>query len=161
MAFTESNIKAVADISSISRALIPAAESNYPNFDQSNKVEVYIPNDLTEKEHELLKTLYLSEDDINTLETETRQQTESTRWKDERKYRFTASNFHLISRRQRNHDTLANNLLNPKDVNSRNFEHGRRYEPIALMQYEKFMYNSTHLSMFYRVDSLLIKSTQS
>ena len=141
VAFTESNFKAVADISSVPRALFPTGATTYPNFTQSDNAEMVVPHDSSPNECELLDKLYLNKDEINVLEKETREQTQSTRWKDERKLRFTASNFQLISKRQRNHDTLAANLMNPKNISSRNFEHGRRYEPIALMAYEKFMHN--------------------
>lgn len=98
--FTESNFKAVADISSVPRALLPTVHTNYPNFDQSNKAEMDVPNDLTENGRKLLERLHLSQEDINKLEKETQEQSESTRWKDERRHRFTTSNFHMISRRQ-------------------------------------------------------------
>ena len=59
--------------------------------------------------------------------------------KDERKFRFTASNFGLICGRKRNHETLVKNLLNPKHFTSRHTNHGLKYEPIALEQYQKYM----------------------
>ena len=59
--------------------------------------------------------------------------------KDERKFRFTASNFGLICGRKRNHETLVKNLLNPKHFTSRYTNHGLKYEPIALEQYQKYM----------------------
>ena len=55
----------------------------------------------------------MNEDDINELEHATRDQAKSEKWKSERKYRFTASKFHLIAHRQRNHETFANNLMPP------------------------------------------------
>jgi len=60
-------------------------------------------------------------------------------WKKERKYRFTASRFQLISERQRNHDKFAAQLINPKPFSSRHVEHGLKYEPIALREYKKIM----------------------
>ena len=55
----------------------------------------------------------MDEDDINELENATRDQAKSEKWKSERKYRFTASKFHLIAHRQRNHETFAINTLMP------------------------------------------------
>ena len=75
------------------------------------------------------------------IETETRQQAECEKWKEERKFRFTASQFQLISKRQRNHEGFAETLMNPKPVSSKYLEHGKKYEPVALMEYEKFMFS--------------------
>ena len=46
----------------------------------------------------------------------------------------------LISKRQRNHDKFAMDLINPKALTSRYVEHGTKYEPIALQEYEKIMF---------------------
>lgn len=77
------------------------------------------------------------------IESATREQSNSERWKNERKYRFTASRFQLISKTQRNHDKFAAELINPKPFSSRNVEHGLKYEPIALREYEKIMKNKS------------------
>ena len=77
---------------------------------------------------------------INKIEEATRGQTLSEQWKKERKFRFSASKFDLISKRQRNHDKFAMDLINPKAFTSRYVEHGIKYEPIALQEYEKIMF---------------------
>ena len=56
----------------------------------------------------------LDEDEINALKAATRDQVNSELWRSERKYRFTESNFHLISHRQRNNKSFAKTLINPK-----------------------------------------------
>ena len=38
-----------------------------------------------------------------------------------------------------NHETLIKNLINPKSFSSRYTNHGLKYEPIALEQYQKYM----------------------
>ena len=68
-----------------------------------------------------------------------RDQANSELWRSERKYRFTASNFHLISHRQRNHETFAYTLMNPKPFTSRHTRHGIKYEPEAVHAYMKYM----------------------
>lgn len=68
-----------------------------------------------------------------------RDQALSERWKKERKFRFTASKFDLIVKRQRNHEKFAADMINPKPFTSRYVEHGLKHEPIALEQYEKVM----------------------
>ena len=57
-------------------------------------------------------------------------------------YRLTASNFGLIIKRKRNHDSLAKNLLNPKPFHSKYTAHGNKYESesTALQQYQKYMH---------------------
>lgn len=85
-----------------------------------------LPDNLSENDNKLIQSLKLEENELNDLETQTRKQAECTKWKDERKFRFTASQFHLISRRQRNHDTFAEQLINPKSVTSKQLEHGKK-----------------------------------
>ena len=41
------------------------------------------------------------------------------RWKEERKFRFTDLRFHLISRRERNHDNFAKEMMHPNEFVSR------------------------------------------
>lgn len=76
---------------------------------------------------------------INNIEEAMRDQALSERWKKERKFRFTASKFDLIVKRQRNHEKFAGDMINPKPFTSRYVEHGLKHEPIALEQYEKVM----------------------
>lgn len=139
---TESNFKAHANIDAVQRLHNPNSEElTYPRFplrDLDDDLE--IPDGVSDLGRQFLTSLQLDENEINTIEHGTRQQASSEKWKSERKYRFTSSQFHLISKRQRNHETFANNLLNPKDINSKYLEHGKKYEPVALLEYEKYMY---------------------
>ena len=57
----------------------------------------------------------------------------------ERKLRFTASNFGKIVRCQRNHEKFVQDLLAQKPISTAALEHGKKYEPVALKEYEKFM----------------------
>ena len=98
-----------------------------------------IPDNLNDAKKALLRTLEVHENSINSIESATREQSNSDRWKNEQKYRFTASRFHLISKRQRNHDKFAAELINPKPFSSRHVGHGLKYEPIALREYEQIM----------------------
>lgn len=45
-------------------------------------------------------------------------------------------------KRQRHHETLVDNLLHPKLFSSRYTAHGNRYEPVALMEYQKYMFST-------------------
>lgn len=100
-----------------------------------------LPDNLSEEERRLLHILQLEEDKINDVEKETRKQADSQQWKEERKFRFSASNFHLISKRQRNHDNFAETLINPKPVSSKYRQRGLKFEPIAPVECKRFMYN--------------------
>lgn len=58
-------------------------------------------HDLSNEKMHFVRKLNLNEDDINEVEHTTRDQAKSETWKSARKYRFTASKFHLIAHRQR------------------------------------------------------------
>ena len=117
----------------------PPTELTYPRFPLSAMDTFDIPDNLDDAEKALIQTLEVDENSINSIESATREQSNSECWKNERKYRFTASRFQLISKRQRNHDKFAAELIHPKSFSSRHVEHGLKYEPIALREYEKVM----------------------
>lgn len=52
--------------------------------------------ELPDAENEFVKNFNLDEDEINALGAATRDQANRELWRSELKYRFTASNFHLI-----------------------------------------------------------------
>lgn len=114
--------------------------TEFPRFplNQSNE-QFEIPAGISGDERSLLEKLQADDDKVNEIERKTRGQSNCQEWKDERKFRFTASNFGLICGRKRNHETLVKNLLNPKHFTSRYTNHGLKYEPIALEQYQKYM----------------------
>ena len=98
-----------------------------------------LPGNLTDQEIQLIDLLRVAEEKLNAIERETRQKAECNKSKEEWSLRFTASKFHLISKRQRNNENFAGTLLNPKPVSSKYLERGKKYESVALMEYEKFM----------------------
>ena len=89
-----------------------------------------IPDNLCENNQTPLQSLTLDEDEINEPETSTRKQAECSKSNEERKSRFTASCYHLISKQQRNHATFAEQLMNPAPVSSKYLEHGQTFEPL-------------------------------
>ena len=99
------------------------------------------PRELSSEEAALLSHLSVDEDKVNTIEATSREQSESEIWKKERTYRFTASSFQLIAKRQRNHESFAQSIMHPKPFTSKYVAHGMKYEPVALREYEKFMFN--------------------
>ncbi|CAH3146894.1 unnamed protein product [Pocillopora meandrina] len=98
------------------------------------------PNDLSSNQEALLDHLIVDEAKLNTIEKKTSEQAASQEWQAERKFRYTASNFHTIVKRQRNHNTLVNNLLHPKPFTTKQTAHGKIYEPVALREYEKICF---------------------
>ena len=78
---------------------------------------------------------------MKALEGATKDQASSELWRSQRRFRFTASNFYLISHRQRNHQNFANTLIHPKAFTSRHTSHGIKYEPEAIHAYMKHMNN--------------------
>jgi len=62
-------------------------------------------------------------------------------WKNDRRFRFQASNFGLISAKKRHHEKFVNSLLHPKPFKSRYTNHGIKYESVALEKYRKYMHS--------------------
>ena len=136
---TESNFDVDINIDAIPRNDSSAAELPvYPPFPLSDVGENET-KDLDGNKEELINALTCNENEIKTIEIETRGQANSDLWKSERKYRFTASNFHVISHRQRNHDTFAKAQMYPKEFRSAATSHGTKYEPVALHEYMRYM----------------------
>ena len=144
LSVTEDNFKVFCDTTSVTRLdpdnLNDLQITVFPRFplDQSNK-QFEISGDISGDEKSLLEKILVDDDKVNEIEIRTRGQSNCQEWKDERKFRFTASNFGLIRDRKRNHETLVKNLRNPKPFTSRYTNHGLKYEAIALEQYQKYM----------------------
>ena len=140
LSYTEANFPVYANISTFPRSHdINTGINNYPRFPLKNTHPRVYPDTLTGEQRTFLSSLEVDGDKLNKIEMETREQVGSERWREERRFRFTASRFHLISRRQRNHDTVAKQLINPEEFTSRHTAHGRKYEPTAIHEYQKFM----------------------
>ncbi|XP_066021691.1 uncharacterized protein [Pocillopora verrucosa] len=121
---TEDNFKVYCNISSVPR-VDPGHTHNipinaYPRFPLNTATEEFVmPDEIAAVEKALLEKLCVDEEKINDFETKTRGQSNCEEWKQERKFRFTASNFGLISARKRNHESFVNSLLHPKPFSSR------------------------------------------
>ena len=140
--FTESNFCAEADLTAVPRINVPLQNvDNYPRFPLSEEAEMVLPRALTDAEKSLIEHLTVDEDKIHVIESSTRDQANCPEWKQERKYRFTASSFQRIAKRQRNHPNFAQSLIHPKPFSSKYVAHGIKHEPVALQEYEKFMFN--------------------
>ena len=83
------------------------------------------PDDLSSIQEAILDHFIVDEAKLTTIEKKTSEQAASKEWQAERKFRYTASNFHTILKRQRNHDTLVNNLLHPKPFTAQQTAHGK------------------------------------
>ena len=95
-----------------------------------------------------MEQLWVKKDKLNDIEKKTRAQCKSAEWKCERMYTLTASDFGLIIKRKRNHDSLVKNLLNPRPFNSKYTVHDNRYASTALQQYQKYMHATRNLWNF-------------
>ena len=85
----------------------------------------------------LLHSCRLEENTILLLGSEkvqTQRQSNCVEWKNEQKFRFTGSNFGLISARKRHHECFIDNLLLPKPFTLWCTNRGMKYEPVALEQ---------------------------
>ena len=141
LAFTESNFQCISSFEGCQNVRCTATEfPAYPSFPlDENNASLVPPDNLTEKEQKLLESLSLDVPEANKLEEKTREQAGCVEWMQERKYRFTASNFGKISRRQRNHKKFVADLLAQKPISAAPLEHGKKYEPVALKEYEKYL----------------------
>ena len=91
-----------------------------------------LPFDLDAIETKLLNELRVNNLGANKIKVNTRGQHNCNAWVEERRYRFTASNFGKVSRRKRNHDKFCNDMLDAKPFTSASTDHGIKYEPLAL-----------------------------
>ena len=94
---------------------------------------------LDEPERALMSFLAVDETVINNTESSIRGQFQSQWWKEEGKFRLTASKFDLKVERRRNFETFATELINSKPFTSRYVECGIKNEPVAHEAYEKLM----------------------
>lgn len=140
--FTEANFQVFCNIDSVTRTVneVQVSLQEFPQFPCSNMIQPVWSSDV-ESEQKLLDHLTISKEQINEIERKTKAQAQSEEWKEERKFRITASNFGIVMKRQRNHDTLVETLINPKTFTSRFTSHGNKYEPIALLEYQKYMFS--------------------
>ena len=138
---TESNFSVCVDISSVPRKKNNNQLLATPCFPLRESEERVVQKPLSGLERKLYESLCIDEETVNTIEKETRDQSNSERWKLERKYCFTASKFHLISHRQCNHDKFAQDIMCPKTIQSRHTAHGIKYEPEAIDKYHKYMHS--------------------
>ena len=128
------------DISPVPQGRENNQQVTYPRFSLRDCGPPTVQNhQLTAAERNLYESLCTDEDIVNIIENETRDQSHSQRWKLERKYRFSASQFYLISRRQHSHDKFAQEIMCPKTFHSRNTGHETKFEPVAIDRYYKFM----------------------
>lgn len=148
LAFQESNFKVTSNLAPIQPA---SRSSNYkpsypslPLDDLNDDFVLDLPDDLDMLQNKLLDELKVTMLDANKIEENTRDQHGCNAWTEERRYRFTASNFGKVSRRKRNHEKFCNDMLDAKPFRSASTDHGIKYEAVALREYEKHMYRIGH-----------------
>ena len=140
LSFTGANFRVNINISSVPRIRILNEDIySYPCFPLKDFSTSTYPETVSPEEKTFLAFLEVDQNKINETELKTRDQADSEIWKEQRKFRFTASKFHVISKRVRNHETFANNIMNPKEFNNRHTLHGKRYEGTAIYEYQRFM----------------------
>ena len=114
--------------------------SAFPAFPLRHSEQYKNPDGLSRNQEAFLDHLIVHEAKLNNIEKTTREHAASQEWNAERKFRFIASKFHTIAKRKRNHASLVDNLLHPKPLTSKQTEHGKSYEPVALKEYGKYMF---------------------
>ena len=115
-------------------------EFTYPRFPLRASTYYLCPDNMDSADKALISSLLVDETLINDIESATRDQFQSQRWREERKFRLTSSKFDLIVKRKRNFEKFALERINPKQFTSRYVEHDIKNEPTALEAYEKLMF---------------------
>ena len=91
---TKSNFTATASIDCIPRLQAPNQEGlSFPCFPLRNIEKMAIPENVSQQEIQLIDTLRLYKDEVNSTEKETRTQAGCTKWRDERSCLQVSSNF--------------------------------------------------------------------
>lgn len=148
LAFQESNFKVTSNLARIqpgSRA--SNSKPSYPSLpldDLNDDFVLDLPDDLDLLQNKLLDELKVNMLDANKIEENTRDQHNCNAWTEQRRYRFTASNFGKVCRRKRNHEKFCNDMLDAKPFRSASTDHGIKYEAVALREYEKQMHIIGH-----------------
>ena len=156
LSHTESNFVVHCNVSAIPRANNNSLPLIYPQFPFKKFEEYALPENLSELERDLIDSFIVDENCINKTEKGTRDQCASEQWKSECKYRFTASKFQLISRRQRNHSSFAQDLMYPKPFQSRYTKHGTKYEPVSIDMYQKYMKSKEMLVYVFKCGFIIL-----
>ena len=109
---------------------------SYPSLPLQNVMENNFNCVLGHGESLMMEDLAMTETQAILIEEKTRLQSSTTLWHDARKNRITASKAHSVYRRQRNFDTLVQQLKK-KPVQTRAMREGLEDEPMAAQAYGK------------------------
>ena len=92
------------------------------------------------------KSNKVSEAEAEELEKETREQSNSFKWREERKWRLTASNFGQICKATESRDLalLCKTLYDPPLLNNAAVNHGKTYETVALKKFSEVSNRPVH-----------------
>ena len=113
--FQESNFKVTCNLAPIQPASRASnSKPSYPSLpldDLNDEFVLDLPDDLDILQNKLLDELKVIMPDAKKIEENTRDQHNCNAWTEERRYRFTASNFGKVSRRKRNHKKFCNDFV--------------------------------------------------
>ena len=122
----------------------------YPNMPMCPTKPPHIEATLvTKKGEEVLRMLTVNRDKSHAIEVETREQTESVKWWEERRLRITASKFgEVVTRKKQNCEKFVERLQCTTAIDAKklptSLKHGRDYEHIATRKYHKYMTMTGH-----------------
>ena len=151
MAPTEGNFKVTCNVDLSKQCnsnTVPI--TNYRSFPVSLYLPLFIVTQCTSEHQQFYDSLRISEQDANSLESETQSQRNNSRWWSERRPRLTASTFGDILSRKSVSNAFLKGLVGDGNTssNSRNLpeplKHGIEYESKALEQYENYLKHSGH-----------------
>ena len=104
------------------------------------------------------ESLSMSEEQIDKLEHETRNQRQSSTWFSARRYRLTSSLFGDILHRQNDTppDALVLKILKPCQFSSAATDWGIQHEPVAIAEYVKYQHKRGHSNLVVRPSGLFV-----
>lgn len=114
---------------------------------------LYTINNFKDKILEDLLLKNVSQEKIEQVEIQTRQQDKSPEWHKYRSCRATASLFYTITHARTGQKHILEKIMHPKDTNTKAITHGKIYEEITKIQYEsEFGINIQKCGLFINKD---------
>lgn len=130
LSLTEDNFKVYCDLASISRRkkTDEILLDSFQRLPLRSTDNFQPPDDITTEEQLLLQNKTVCVNELNKIKQTRRGQSNSDKWRKQRRFRITASNFNRPKIRKRQHDSLVKECLEAKSFTSKYTNHGLEYE---------------------------------
>ncbi len=163
----EFNFKILSNIKEGNRSISSTPDSMMPGLPlvciKENDKLIPTDWDLSQNESSYLKSIQVSMEEALKLEKETTNQSQNPKWMELRKQRITSTKAHSVFIRKRNHKTLVEGILHPKErlqlprSVQENLKHGSMNEPIAREKYSDVLCHKFHRRIAVRETGIVIQ----